>query len=98
MERLRDFIFGSLHEFLVEKLHYFFLVDRLRDFFWWIGCMILCAERLRDFVCVERLRDFSHSLRLHDLFLWKLRDFFWQRGCTIFVVERFWDFLCEEVV
>ena len=47
--------------FFVERLHAFFLVDRLHDFF---------VERLHDFMCgeiawflcVEKLRDFSHTL------------------------------------
>ena len=68
--------------------------------------MILCTERLRDFVCVERLRDFSHSLWLHDLFLWNVRDFFGRdvaqffllRDSGIFCVKRLHDFWCEDVL
>ena len=45
--------------------------------------MILFVESLPIF-CVEKLRDFSHSLRLHDLFLWRLHDYFLWRGCVIF--------------
>ena len=38
------FLVESLPELFWERLHDFFLVDRLRDFF---------VERLRDFVCGE---------------------------------------------
>ena len=30
-----------------------FLVEKLRDFLLLSGCMILCVERLPDFVCGE---------------------------------------------
>ena len=56
--------------------------------------------------CVERLHDFlTHSLRLHDFFLWWLRDilllrglviFLWG-GCMNFLVERLHDFFVERL-
>ena len=56
------------------------------------------------FFCEECLHNFAHSLRLHDLFLWRLRDFFAEslrnffcRGCVIFCVERLHNFVCGEV-
>ena len=65
--------------------------------------MILCVEKLRDFCawrgCVIFL---THSLRLHDLFLWRLPDFFLRRDCGIFgviflCVERLHDFFVERL-
>ena len=51
--------------------------------------MILCVDRLRDFLCVDRLRDFSHSLT-HSLtqvacFLWRLHGFFCRYFVNFFV-------------
>ena len=50
----------------VERLHDFCV----RNFLLLKGCIILCVERLRDFVCREVASFFSltHSLRLHYLF------------------------------
>ena len=72
-------------------------VERLHDFF---------VKGLHDFVggevawllCVERLSDFSHSLRLHDLSLWRLRDYFLWRGCLIFLWRGCLIFVWGEVV
>ena len=69
-------------------------------FFFKRGCMIFFVERLRDF-CVWRgcVIFLTHSLRLHDSFVWRLRDFFCGglndfllTGCGMFCVKRLLDF------
>ena len=56
--RLHDLFFWRLRDFFVEWLCDFFgevawfLVERLRDFFVWRGCVIFCVKSLRDF-CVK---------------------------------------------
>ena len=67
-------------------------------------CVILCVERVCGFFCEECLHDFSHTLRLHDLFLWRLRNIFAERlrdffgrGCVFFFWRGCTIFLCGEV-
>ena len=42
---------------------------------------------------VERLRDFSHSLMLHDLFVWRLRDFVFAKRLRDFLALMLHIFL-----
>ena len=37
--------------------------------------------------CVERVHDFSHSLGLHEFFLWMLLDFFCAEVACFFCRE-----------
>ena len=91
VERLSDLlVLSGGMTFCVERLHDFshsLTQGEVVLFFSLRGCVILCVDRLRDFL-LKKLRDFSHSLRLLDLFLWRLRDFFF--------VERLPDFFWRD--
>ena len=77
--------FGGCIFFCGEVMCFF--VERLRDF---------CVERLHELLCGEVAWKLSlpHSLRLHDLFLWRLHDFFFvERLLVFFCTEAAWFFL-----
>ena len=91
VERLRNFLWRACMIFFVERLHDFFLAERLRDSF---------VESLRDFVCgkvawyfvfvcggcvIFLWRGFLDCFvqRLRDFLVKMLNDFFCWRGCMI---------------
>ena len=76
----------------VERLHDFFQVDRLRDFFLLRGCVVLCVERLHDFVCRGCMIILTHSLTHHSGCM-----IFFSGGGVIYFVERLHDFFVERL-